>query len=212
MYAIRSYYGESNSFTYNAVNLKKDEFEIGQLLNVRFRLAKEDEFNACYTQDSTLEHIPIYMTHYVKFNGSKFNTEIAIKLNECKTVFGESEVCFKNIVEDNRCPKGAECVQAGWATVQISISTDNSDEQAIELRTDNNPVTGTNTNNFNICLNSLWPYPDLEENCDKEKFMIKITIADLKKLEANAQGTAFNPDKNVITSYSIHYTKLYETG
>ncbi len=72
-------------------------------------------------------------------------------------------ICFDSVVQDSRCPKGAECIWSGTAIINIRFyETGNNHNFKMSLR--GFPGLGfpsdTTINGFRIIFTDLQPYPD----------------------------------------------------
>ncbi len=64
------------------------------------------------------------------------NQKITVQINQQKTVVkNKLTIKFVSLVEDSRCPKGANCIQAGTAKIQIEASGGRGAAKMFELNT-----------------------------------------------------------------------------
>jgi hypothetical protein len=82
-----------------------------------------------------------------------------IPLNQCITqIFGTDvvQVCFDEVISDSRCPRKVQCIWAGEATVQLTVSV-NGSPSTIQLST-MSPSSAV-VDGFRIDFIDLIPYP-----------------------------------------------------
>jgi hypothetical protein len=119
---------------------------------------------------------------------------IDLSLMDCKTVFEQSSICFDSVLSDSRCPKGGVCVWTGNAAIKIGINLKGIKHQ-IELNTISNFQTDSTVDNLYISLAELSPYPEVGKEIHNTDYKANLIIANLDKLESNAQVISFNPEK-----------------
>ncbi len=79
-------------------------------------------------------------------------------------------ITFKSVLEDSRCPTGAECVWAGNAKIVIEVS-----QTDIELNTTLEPKQAGYLA-YSIQLLAVNPYPKLNEQLQPEDYSIKLIV------------------------------------
>ena len=88
---------------------------------------------------------------------------VAVKLNECVTAKAKGEtvkICLTSI-EDSRCPKGVDCIWAGYAAVSLTTTVNNS-VRTFTLSTTTRsgfPPKDTTVDNHRFQLTKVLPYP-----------------------------------------------------
>ena len=85
------------------------------------------------------------------------------------------EITFLEVVEDGRCPKGAECVWEGNGRVQILIKYKGSASEVKDLNTALEPQRVT-AGDFVIRLLDMQPYPEVGDIITPEKYRIRLII------------------------------------
>ena len=67
------------------------------------------------------------------------NQRITVQINGQKAaVKNKLTIKFVSLIEDSRCPKGTQCIQAGTAKIQIKASGGREGEKMFELQTNPN--------------------------------------------------------------------------
>lgn len=192
---IKELLGASRHNFYQTVNLSQSDFEIGQLINVKVRPPENDELRACITLHPSYDYLNVYVSDYELYKDSYFIDDIELKYGECKTVYGQSTLCFDTVLEDSRCPDGAVCVWEGNAKVQLALSGIGMGKHSIELNTNQSFPTDTTINHLNISLVNVVPYPDINTVIKPEDYKVTLSVANISMIESNAQVLSFNPNK-----------------
>lgn len=99
----------------------------------------------------------------VKFSAAQSREQQKIQIHKQKK-FSKSNltVRFVSLVEDSRCPSGANCVWAGNAKIKIEISKEKAKE-TFEVNTNLGPK-GANFEGYAIELTSLTPKENIRIN------------------------------------------------
>jgi hypothetical protein len=192
---VKEFIGDSKSDFYNSVNLNQTDFKIGELIQVRVRIAEDNELRACKTLYPTINYTNIYVSDFSKYQDSHFIDSVDLKYGECVTTYGQSSVCFDTVLNESRCPEGGMCVWEGNAKIKLRVSVNGIGEHEIELNTNKSFSIDTTINHLNIFLISLTPYPDISMTIIPRDYIAKLSIANLSTIESNAQIISFNPDK-----------------
>jgi hypothetical protein len=94
---------------------------------------------------------------------------------------GDFTITFENLIEDSRCPEGAECIWEGRAVVEIKIQH----ETDIDLHTlaTSNSIDGDNLlsvqhDNYIIKLVAVHPYPTIASSPTNEDYSIELEITE----------------------------------
>lgn len=87
---------------------------------------------------------------------------------------------FTGIVEDNRCPKGVNCIWAGVAVASIEITDQTAKPISLNLATTDMEERGyqksASSNGYTFLLHNVSPYPTAEQPAPSLKGTYKITI------------------------------------
>ncbi len=94
--------------------------------------------------------------------------------------FGETQIKFKKVLTDSRCPKDVTCVWAGEATVLVEIYKDGKleGEQTLKFAPINPVLDIVNTNFLNVRALKLQPYPKSSIPKNKEDYYL---VLDMKE-------------------------------
>lgn len=93
--------------------------------------------------------------------GQDKTEEVKIQVGEQKAVTEDKiKIKFVSLVEDSRCPEGANCVWAGNARIKVEISCNNRTEE-FEINTNLGPK-GAAFDGYAINLVSLTPEPKVD--------------------------------------------------
>lgn len=85
--------------------------------------------------------------------------EFTLKVGEAGIVEGQNRrIVFREVAGDSRCPRGAECIWAGNATVRLSVEDGENEPVVVELNTGIEPMK-QRVGELDIALISLDPYP-----------------------------------------------------
>jgi hypothetical protein len=97
----------------------------------------------------------------------KIGQEAVIKRERLK-------VKFVSVLEDSRCPKGEQCIQAGKARVALQL-TRNKKSETIELSTAS-AGQEVDYNGYGVRLLSLNPYPKMGGNIKPADYVLNLFI------------------------------------
>lgn len=87
---------------------------------------------------------------------------------------------FISVVEDSRCPNGAQCVWAGNAKIKVEISVPKGEKKTVEINTGTGPK-GDQVGGYAVTLDSLTPYPNANKPTDPKKYSAKFSIVRLQR-------------------------------
>lgn len=80
------------------------------------------------------------------------------------------------VINDSRCPKGAQCVWEGDAGVVFDLIFNGSKHSAFTLHTNTNFKTDTVVDNVRFTLLELQPYPVLNTTIKPEDYVAKLLV------------------------------------
>lgn len=102
--------------------------------------------------------------------------EFDIGINQ-KAVIDENdiEIIFLKVLEDGRCPIGAQCVWEGNGRVQILVRVNDSAPEIMELNTSLEPKRAW-AGDFGIRLLDLQPYPEVGNKITPEHYRIRLIV------------------------------------
>ncbi len=125
---------------------------------------------------------------------SDFLNTVELKVGDCTASLDKSYICFDSVLNDSRCPIGAECFWEGNAVIKVDFIKDGI-KHGIQLNTISSFQTDTTLDNLNISLIELNPYPDLKMISQLKDYKAKFTIVDFDKIKSNAKILSFSADK-----------------
>lgn len=97
--------------------------------------------------------------------------EISVKVGETKTASSSGfRVKFVEILEDSRCPTGANCIWAGRARIQIILCPKNGDSITVELATTGGEDQSVDMAGYRIHLVKLDPHPSAEKAPEEKEY------------------------------------------
>lgn len=106
--------------------------------------------------------------------------EVKIRFGEQKAVTKDKiKIKFVSLVEDSRCPEGADCIWAGNAKIKIEISCSNRTE-TFEINT-NLGVKGASFDGYAINLTSLTPAPKVDVQVAESDYFATFEISRLTR-------------------------------
>jgi hypothetical protein len=89
--------------------------------------------------------------------------EFELQVKQSAPVAGERlTVNFESVLEDSRCPTGADCIWSGNARIRLKLSQPGEAAVTIELNTHLEPRNATALK-YEVRLVTLKPYPKLNE-------------------------------------------------
>jgi hypothetical protein len=102
---------------------------------------------------------------------------VTLGVNKSKKLFDRTlTVKVLAVVEDSRCPKDVDCIQAGNAKVRVSVrkGTDSSRIVDLDLNAGQRSVT---FENYKITLSALTPYPETAAPIKRNKYIATLTVS-----------------------------------
>jgi len=158
--------------------------------NILFSLGLISLINCKAQKDATTQN-----SENTKSEISLKNSGDIIYLNEGENKFikeFQTNVTFKNIAEDSRCPQGTQCIWAGVAVANVEFMSTTSRPMILQLSTAE--VNGKNYhktqsfNGSNITLKEVTPYPTSQEGAKSLSGKYKIGII-ISKESSQANST-----------------------
>lgn len=105
----------------------------------------------------------------------------------------QTNITFKNIAEDSRCPQDTQCIWAGVAVANVEFMSTTSRPMVLQLSTAE--VNGKNYhktqsfNGYNITLKEVTPYPTSQEGAKSLSGKYKIGISISKEGDQQSSTT-----------------------
>ena len=129
----------------------------------------------------TLIFTLVAMLGLTTFATAQSQDSFELKIGKQKTgSHSKVKVKFISVIEDSRCPTGAQCVWAGNAKIKISVTSKRLGTKVFELNTGMG-VQGDQFDGFAINLESLTPSPTAIGRIDPKKYKAKFTITRLQR-------------------------------
>lgn len=174
---VKNTIGASPQNRYEAINLNKSDFRIGQLIKLKLRKPLRDEFRACITLYPSYNYTGIYVTELNDIKTLELNNINFLRYNDCLyNSENDSYICLDSVLSDSRCPPDAICFWAGMAEVKFrSLKLTGIDEYFV-LNT--NPAFRNDTiiNGFKYTLISLRPAPEIDQRTRQEFYSAEIKV------------------------------------
>jgi len=175
--AIMSTIGPSQNNYYEAINLYKNTYEIGQQLECTVRKTNTNELTACITLYPSLNYKSIYIEEPVDINNLILNDTVTLAFHDCLAAPDKKfNICLDSIVNESRCPIGLECFWEGMATVKFKFQSYQNAPEYFNLSTAINTENKTILPGYSIKLVGLEPYPSKDYNIKKEEYKAKLLI------------------------------------
>lgn len=102
--------------------------------------------------------------------------EFELKIGQEATVKSERlKAKFISVLEDSRCPKGVQCIQAGRGRVAVQLKRGDKKAETVELSTDS---TGQETDfdGYQVKLISLNPYPIMDQPLKPADYVLSLVV------------------------------------
>jgi len=173
---IRNKLGGSADNFYQAVNLDRGNFILGQKLRVEVRKAEDDELQACITLYPSSSYKYIYVSDVVNYPDLRLNDTLELSYKDCiNDPDRHCYICLDSLISDSRCPNGAECVWAGEATARFKIEKYNNEPVYFNLKEgEKDAIVG----GYHITFIKLLPYPAVGYQIKPEDYKARIVIRD----------------------------------
>jgi len=121
---------------------------------------------------------------------------IKLSNGDCHTSNDNVKVCFIGILEDSRCPPDVQCMWAGNAKLDLELTSSDTKIIRFELNTNLRFRKDTTIGSSYILLEGV-------SGKAKNPKVAKLFIADLDKLESNAQIIGFNTNSGCNYGFQI---------
>jgi hypothetical protein len=174
---IKGVLGLSPDNYYQAINLSKGNYEIGQKLKVNIRKAEISELTPCITLYPSYNYKNVSITDFENFNNLIFNDTIDLPYQDC---LYDSEnriyICFDSIKNDSRCPPDVQCIWEGNAEVRLKFEKLNNKPIFFNLNTNQQFRKDTIVDGFKVSLVGLSCYPAREKQTTQKSCAAKIIV------------------------------------
>lgn len=174
---IQKELGESELNYYNAVNLAKDNFMIGQMIYVQVKEASHKVIKPCIELYADDDYKDVFITDYNAYNSLVINDTITINNQECLTSSNKNiQLCMDSLINDSRCPIGKTCIWEGDASVHFHFTKDNV-VTSFNLHTNFKYRNDTFINGYFFTLIDV--YPDIKIKNELNSYTSKLFIRKL---------------------------------
>jgi hypothetical protein len=176
---IKNEIGKSPNNFYEAINLNRENYEIGQIIKVKLRKPKENELIACITLYPSYNYKSIFISESRNPDELVLNDTTIIFNKTCK-FNSENKIylCLDSILEDSRCPIGALCIWEGNARIKFHFEKFNETPVYFILNTHPNSTNEIIIDRFKISLLNLLPYPSIK-NIDSLNRRAEILVKEI---------------------------------
>ena len=175
--AVKKEIGQSQNNYYQALNLNKNDFEIGQQFKVKIRKSETDELLNCITLYPSYEYKPVIIEEYENFDNLSYNDTIDLAYKDCMTdCENKFYICMDSVINDSRCPTGVVCFWAGVATVRFKFQKYNEVPVYFNLMTPDLTYNSINIEGFKFSLIDLTPYPSFKNRTDQGGYKAKLYV------------------------------------
>jgi hypothetical protein len=105
------------------------------------------------------------------------NQQFKLRVNNQKIIGGgKLKIKFLSVVEDSRCPEGVNCIQAGTAKIQISVSKGRGAAKTFEINTDLQPNI-VSFEGYDIKFTDLVPRPKDNIRIDRNGYTATFVVS-----------------------------------
>jgi len=175
---VKKEIGKGGANFYHAINLNKGDYELGQRLRVKFRIAEPGELNACITMYPSYSYENIFLTEIENFDPLILNDTIELPYRDCfYDPVDKFYLCLDTVAGDSRCPDGAVCVWEGNAEVRLKFEKLNEDPVYFNLNTHLNYTTEAVVGGYKFRLVGVSPAPSLKHpSIPPKDYIAKILV------------------------------------
>jgi len=109
---------------------------------------------------------------------AKLNQSFSLKVGTSTSVDGEGiQVGFDAVIADSRCPKGAQCIVAGDATIRVWLARTSQARETRDLKTAPADAAQTVINSYRLTLSSLAPEPTVDGPPRASDYVAALVVA-----------------------------------
>jgi hypothetical protein len=169
--------GTSQNNFYEAINLNRNNYEIGQQMECTVRKTNTNELTACITLYPSLNYKSIYIEELVDVSNLILNDTVTLAFYDCLAdPDNKFHICLDSIVNESRCPIGLECFWAGMATVKFKFQSYQNAPQYFKLSTAIDIENKTILHGYSFKLVGLEPYPSKDYKIKQDEYKAKLLI------------------------------------
>ena len=115
--------------------------------------------------------ISVFLLLFSATANAQRDQEINVKFGETKTASASGfRVSFVKVLEDSRCPKGANCIWAGRARIQVMLEAKSGAAITVELATIGGDDQSVDMAGYRIHLVKLDPHPSAEKAPEEKEY------------------------------------------
>jgi hypothetical protein len=103
--------------------------------------------------------------------------EVTLKVGQTVSCGRDATLHFQAVLQDSRCPEGANCVWAGNARVALTVRRASKDPVTIELNTNLEPKAAE-ISDLAVELIDLRPTRRVGEELDKSAYVVTLRVTD----------------------------------
>jgi hypothetical protein len=174
---VRKELGYSSRDLYQAVNLNKNELQIGEMLKVEVRKPEPAELTQCITLYPSSEYETVFVTKFYDIKNFNMDDTILLSYQECRyNSENKIYICFESVTGDSRCPEGAQCVWAGNANIKLKFYLPDEDPVFFDLNTNTSFLNDSIIKGYRFTLLDLQPYPSLKHHTDQNEYQARVLI------------------------------------
>ncbi len=113
--------------------------------------------------------------------GARTTQKVSILINKQKTVVkNKLSIKFASLIEDSRCPRDVQCIQAGNARITIEVFCGKNGAKTFEINTGKQPQT-VSYGGYDIELTDLAPQPASNIRINRNGYTATFAITKTKK-------------------------------
>jgi len=110
----------------------------------------------------------------------KLNQSFGLKVGASTSVDGEGiQIGFDAVISDSRCPRGAQCIVAGDATIRVWLGQSSQTRETRDLKTAPADAAQAVINQYRVTLNSLVPEPTINGTPRTSDYVATLVVARL---------------------------------
>jgi hypothetical protein len=108
----------------------------------------------------------------------KLNQSFTLKVSASESIEGENaQIGFDSVLSDSRCPKGAQCIVAGDATIRVWLARSSQPRQTRDLKTSPPDATQAVISPYRVTLTSLAPEPTVDGTPRASDYVATLVVA-----------------------------------
>lgn len=174
--SIKKEIGESPLNRYEAINMNKANFSLGEYVKIKLRKPFNSELRPCITLYPSNNYKPVFITETNDIKKIRINSVNEIRHHEyLYNPDNDSYISLDSILSDSRCPTGVKCIWAGMAEVKFSYSK-SADVKYFILNTNSAFRNDTIIDGYKFTLINLKPMPDVDQRTRQEFYSAEIKI------------------------------------